>query len=154
GQVQQVKHSGMRKTIAQRLTQSKTTVPHFYVTQDCNIDALLEIRGQINEDAEVKNKGYKLSVNDFVLKAVALALREVPEANVSWDDAHMNVYSDVNVCVAVSTPGGLITPIVAHADLKSLPEISHNVKDLAMRAKDGKLSPSEYQGGSFTISNM
>ncbi|OFX11939.1 MAG: pyruvate dehydrogenase complex dihydrolipoamide acetyltransferase [Alphaproteobacteria bacterium RIFOXYD12_FULL_60_8] len=146
-----VPHTTMRKVIAKRLTQSKQTVPHFYLTVDCRIDALLAARKEINAHAP---DGVKLSVNDFVIKAVALALRKVPEANVSWTDDAMVHYNTVDISVAVATPGGLITPVLRHADHKGLAELSAEVKELAGRAKDGKLSPEEYQGGGFTISNL
>jgi len=143
--------SGMRKTIAARLSESKQTVPHFYLTVDCRIDALLAARKQMNDSAD---GAFKLSVNDFVIKAVAQALVKVPAANMSWNNTEMIQYHTSDISVAVATPAGLITPIVTNAQAKGLAAISGEMKDLAARAKDGKLKPSEYQGGSFTISNL
>ncbi len=143
-------HSSMRKVIAQRLTESKQTIPHFYVTVDCEIDALLDLRREINDSDE----SLRVSVNDFIVRAVALALGEVPAANASWSDEAMNLYRAADVSIAVSTDGGLITPIVRSAEKKGIAAISAEVKDLAARARDGKLAPEEYQGGTFTISNM
>jgi pyruvate dehydrogenase E2 component (dihydrolipoamide acetyltransferase) len=142
-------NSGFRKTIAKRLTEAKQTVPHFYLTLDCRIDALLELRKRYNESADTKS-----SVNDFVIRAAALALRKVPGANVSWTDEAILAYRDVDISVAVATPNGLITPIVRNADKKSLREIAAEMRDLAARARDGKLKPAEYQGGTFSISNL
>ena len=143
-------HSMMRKVIAQRLTESKQTVPHYYVTVDCEIDALLDLRSEINGSDEA----LRVSINDFIIRAVALALGEVPAANASWSDEAMNLYGAADVSVAVATDGGLITPIVRSAEKKGIAAISAEVKDLAARARDGKLAPEEYQGGTFTISNM
>ena len=143
-------HSMMRKVIAARLTESKQTIPHYYVTIDCEIDALLGLREEINGSDEA----LRISVNDFIIRAVALALKEVPAANVSWADDAMNLYASADVSVAVATEGGLITPIVRSADKKGIAAISMEMKNLASRAKDGKLTPEEYQGGTFTISNM
>jgi pyruvate dehydrogenase E2 component (dihydrolipoamide acetyltransferase) len=141
----------MRKVIARRLSESTQTVPHFYVTMDCDIDALLDIRKEINDTDET----LKVSVNDFVIRACGLALRQVPEANVSWGDDGMTVYDAADISIAVATDaGGLITPIVRAADKKGLAEISTEMKDLAVRARTGKLAPEEYQGGTFSISNM
>jgi pyruvate dehydrogenase E2 component (dihydrolipoamide acetyltransferase) len=146
-----VPHSNMRKVIARRLSQSTQTIPHFYVTMDCDIDALLALRKEINGSDE----SLKISVNDFVIRACALALRKVPEANVSWGDDGMIVYDAADISVAVATDaGGLITPIVRAADRKGLAAISAEMKDLAARARVGKLKPEEYQGGTFSISNM
>jgi pyruvate dehydrogenase E2 component (dihydrolipoamide acetyltransferase) len=142
-------NSGFRKTIAKRLTEAKQTVPHFYLTLDCRIDALLDLRKRYNESADTK-----ASVNDFVIRAAALALRKVPGANVSWTDEAILAYRDVDISVAVATPNGLITPIVRNADTKSLREIAGEMRDLAARARDGKLKPAEYQGGTFSISNL
>jgi pyruvate dehydrogenase E2 component (dihydrolipoamide acetyltransferase) len=150
----------MRKTIARRLMESKLTVPHFYLTIDCELDALLALRAQLNAAAPVikTEKGevpaYKLSVNDLVIKATALALRDIPEANVSWTDAGMVKHKHSDVGVAVSIPGGLITPIVRGAETKALSAISNEMKDLAKRARDRKLKPSEYQGGTTSVSNL
>jgi pyruvate dehydrogenase E2 component (dihydrolipoamide acetyltransferase) len=146
-----VPHSNIRKVIARRLSQSTQTIPHFYVTMDCDIDALLALRKEINETDE----SLKISVNDFVIRACALALRKVPEANVSWGEDGMIVYDAADISVAVATDaGGLITPIVRAADRKGLAAISAEMKDLAARARVGKLKPEEYQGGTFSISNM
>lgn len=153
-------HDGMRKTIAKRLVESKQTVPHFYVTVDCELDALLKLRSQLNAAAPIKKTeagdkpAYKLSVNDMIIKATALALKAVPAANVSWLDSGMLWHKHVDVGVAVSIPNGLITPIVRHADEKSFSMISNEMKDLAKRARERKLKPEEYQGGSTSVSNM
>jgi pyruvate dehydrogenase E2 component (dihydrolipoamide acetyltransferase) len=144
-------NSIFRKTIARRLTEAKQTVPHFYLTLDCRIDALLSVRKGYNANAE---DGVKLSVNDFVIRAAALALRKVPDANVSWAEDAILAYRDVDISIAVATPNGLITPIVKRADTKSLRQISTEMRDLATRARDGKLKPDEYQGGTFSISNL
>jgi pyruvate dehydrogenase E2 component (dihydrolipoamide acetyltransferase) len=155
-----VPHDGMRKTIARRLVESKQTVPHFYLTIDCELDALLALRSQINSAAPLikTEKGevpaYKLSVNDLVIKAVALALRDIPEANVSWTEGGMVKHKRADVGVAVSIPGGLITPIVRQSESKTLSAISNEMKDLAKRARDRKLKPDEYQGGSTSVSNL
>ncbi|MGH6774498.1 pyruvate dehydrogenase complex dihydrolipoamide acetyltransferase [Brucella tritici] len=155
-----VPHDGMRKTIARRLVESKQTVPHFYLTIDCELDALLALRSQINAAAPMikTEKGevpaYKLSVNDLVIKAVALALRDIPEANVSWTEGGMVKHKRADVGVAVSIPGGLITPIVRQSESKTLSAISNEMKDLAKRARDRKLKPEEYQGGSTSVSNL
>ncbi len=143
--------SGMRKTIAARLSESKQTVPHFYLTVDCRIDALLAARKQLNDMPGAKAK---LSVNDFVIKAVASSLMAVPAANAAFTETDMIQYKNADISVAVATPGGLITPIVKGAENKSLAAISTEMKDLATRARDGKLKPSEYQGGTFSISNL
>ncbi|WP_165219782.1 pyruvate dehydrogenase complex dihydrolipoamide acetyltransferase [Affinirhizobium pseudoryzae] len=156
GSYELVPHDGMRKTIAKRLVESKQTIPHFYVTVDCELDALLALRAQLNDAAPRKDgaPAYKLSVNDMVIKAMALALRDVPDANVSWTDANMVKHKHADVGVAVSIPGGLITPIIRKAELKSLSAISNEMKDLGKRAKDRKLKPEEYQGGTTAVSNM
>lgn len=145
-----IPHTNMRRTIAQRLGEAKRSVPHFYLSVDCCVDALLDIRRQMNRQVD----GVKLSVNDFIVKAVALALRRIPACNASWTDDAIRRYRDVDISVAVATPNGLITPIVRNADQKSLGRISGDVKDLAARAREGKLKPEEYQGGGFTISNL
>jgi len=150
---EEIPHSSMRKVIASRLTESKQTVPHFYVTMDINLDELLALRSQINERA-AKTGGAKISVNDFIIRACAIALENVPEANVSWTDNAMRQYSRADVSVAVATPAGLITPIVRDAAGKSLGKISGEMKELAAKARDGKLKPEEYQGGTFSISNL
>ncbi|MEX2643847.1 MAG: pyruvate dehydrogenase complex dihydrolipoamide acetyltransferase, partial [Acetobacterales bacterium] len=150
----EVKHSNVRKVIARRLTESKQTVPHFYLTVDCEIDALLTARKQINDMSPEGEGAYKLSVNDFIIKAVAVGLRRVPGANASWTDTAVRQYQAVDISIAVATPGGLITPIIHNADLKGLAQISNEMKDLAKRARDNKLKPEEYQGGGFSISNL
>ncbi|SOE18741.1 pyruvate dehydrogenase E2 component (dihydrolipoamide acetyltransferase) [Hoeflea halophila] len=156
GSYELVKHDGMRKTIARRLQESKQTIPHFYVTVDCELDALLALRSQLNKSAPVRDDkpAYKLSVNDMVIKALALALRDVPDANVSWTDENMVVHKHSDVGVAVSIPGGLITPIIRSAEQKTLSAISNEMKDLGKRAKERKLKPEEYQGGTTSVSNM
>ena len=160
GSYELVPHDGMRKVIARRLMESKLTVPHFYLTIDCELDALLALRSQLNAAAPMikSEKGevpaYKLSVNDLVIKATALALRDIPEANVSWTDAGMVKHKHADVGVAVSIPGGLITPIVRGAETKALSVISNEMKDLAKRARDRKLKPTEYQGGTTSVSNL
>lgn len=155
----QIPHSGMRKVIARRLLESKQTVPHFYLTVEIALDALMQARAELNDYAQAKaGKGgtaaYKISVNDMVIKAVALGLRDKPECNVSWYDDAMIQYNNVDISVAVATEGGLITPIVKNADQKSLPQISNEMKDLAKRARENKLKPEEFQGGGFSISNL
>jgi pyruvate dehydrogenase E2 component (dihydrolipoamide acetyltransferase) len=145
----EIPHSGMRRTIARRLAESKASVPHFYLTTECNVDALVALRAEIN-----KASPRKISINDFVIRAMASALSQVPEANVTWTDTAIRQYDSVDISVAVSTPTGLITPIVRGADRKSLGAISAEVAALAERARAGKLQPSEYEGGSFSISNL
>ncbi len=156
GSYELVPHDGMRKTIAKRLQESKQTIPHFYVTVDCELDALLALRTQINNAAPMRDgkHAYKVSVNDMVIKAMALALRDVPDANVSWTDQAMVKHKHADVGVAVSIPGGLITPIIRKAEEKSLSAISNEMRDLGKRAKDRKLKPEEYQGGTTAVSNM
>lgn len=151
-----VPHDSMRKVIARRLTESKSTVPHFYVSADCRIDVLLKLRADLNKAAPLKDTApsYKLSINDMVIKAWAMALRDVPAANVSWTDAAMLHYAHVDIGVAVSIAGGLITPIIRQAETKSLSAISNEMKDLATRAKTRKLKSEEYNGGSSAISNL
>jgi len=150
----EVASTTMRKVIAQRLTEAKRDIPHFYLTVDCEVDALLAMRKDLNARTPEGEGAYKLSVNDFVVRAVALALRQVPAANATWTDAAVLLYSAIDVAVAVATPGGLITPVVRGADNKGLAAISNEIKSLAERARDGKLAPEEYQGGGFTISNL
>ncbi|MGQ2907246.1 MAG: pyruvate dehydrogenase complex dihydrolipoamide acetyltransferase [Aliihoeflea sp.] len=160
GSYEIVPHDNMRKTIARRLVEAKSTVPHFYLTLDCEIDSLLSLRKQINDAAPVKKteKGeapaYKLSVNDLVIKAMAMALVAVPDANVSWSEGGMLKHKHADVGVAVSIPGGLITPIIRKADQKSLSAISNEMKDMAARARNKKLKPEEYQGGTTAVSNL
>jgi pyruvate dehydrogenase E2 component (dihydrolipoamide acetyltransferase) len=150
-----VPNSTMRKVIARRLSESKATIPHFYVTMDIEIDALLKLRGDLNARSPKDGPGaYKLSVNDLVIKATAATLRRFPACNASWTEDAIIQYHDVDISVAVSIPEGLITPIVRKADMKGLAAISAEMKDLAARAKSGKLKPEEFQGGGFSISNM
>ncbi|MCC2646711.1 MAG: pdhC [Rickettsiaceae bacterium] len=148
-----VPNSNMRKVIAKRLLESKQTVPHFYLTVECEVDKLLKVRKEMNDAATDVNP-YKLSVNDFVIKAVAMALKAVPEANASWEEAAIKLYNNVDISVAVAIEGGLITPIIKNADIKSISQLSQEMKDLAKRARDNKLAPHEFQGGSFSISNL
>ena len=142
-------NNAVRKVIAKRLTESKQFVPHFYLSVDCELDALLALRKKLNEEA-----GVKVSVNDFIIRATALAMKKIPAANVSWTDSATLQYKDADVCVAVATSNGLITPLVKKADTKSLAQISEEIKDLAARAREGKLRPEEFQGGGFTVSNL
>ena len=143
--------STMRKTIARRLTESKQQVPHFYLTVDCEIDGLLELRKTLNDKAD---GAYKLSVNDLVIKVAAIALRRVPKANASWTDEGVKLYKSADISVAVAIEGGLITPVVRQADNKGLETISSEMKELSERARKGKLGPEEYQGGTFSVSNL
>ncbi|QBL93208.1 Dihydrolipoyllysine-residue succinyltransferase component of 2-oxoglutarate dehydrogenase complex [Komagataeibacter saccharivorans] len=150
-----VPHSTMRKVIARRLTEAKSTIPHFYVEMDVQLDALMALRSQMNAASPAEGPGaYKISVNDMLIKAVAVTLRRVPKVNVSYTDDAVLVYDDVDISVAVSIPDGLITPIVRKADTKSLRQISTETRDLVARARAGKLKPEEFQGGTFSISNM
>ncbi len=144
-----VPNSGVRKVIAKRLMESKLTVPHFYLSVDCVIDELLELRKRTNTV-----EGVKISVNDFIIRAVAMSLRKVPAANAAWTDDAILLFKNIDVSVAVATPNGLITPIVKQADIKTVAQISKEMKDLAQRAKDGKLRPEEFMGGGFSISNL
>ena len=157
GSYELVPHDGMRRTIAQRLTASVQTIPHFYETMDCDIGWLMVAREEINAAAPKNKDGkstYRLSVNDFVIKALALALQRVPDANVSWTEAGMLKHKHSDIGVAVALPGGLITPIVRNAESKSLSAISNEMRDLAMRARERKLKPHEYQGGTSSVSNL
>lgn len=150
-----VPNSSMRKVIARRLAESKATIPHFYVSADVDIDALLKIRADLNARSPKDGPGaYKLSVNDLVIKATAVTLRRFPNVNAIWTEDAILQLHDVDISVAVSIPDGLITPIVKSADIKGLAAISNEMKDLAARAKTGKLKPEEFQGGGFSISNM
>ena len=150
-----VPNSSMRKVIARRLSESKATIPHFYVSADVEIDALLKIRADLNARSPKDGPGaYKLSVNDLVIKATAVTLRRFPNVNAMWTEDAILQLHDVDISVAVSIPDGLITPIVKNADIKGLAAISNEMKDLAARAKSGKLKPEEFQGGGFSISNM
>ena len=144
--------NGMRKTIAARLTEAKQTVPHFYLRRDINLDALLSFRGELNKQLAARD--VKLSINDFIIKACALALQSVPDANAVWAGDRVFNLKPSDVAVAVAIEGGLFTPVLKDADVKSLSALSAEMKDLATRAKDRKLAPHEYQGGSFAISNL
>ena len=148
---ERIRHTNMRKVIARRLTESKQTVPHFYLTVDCEIDALLEARREINLRAP---EGVKVSVNDFVVKALATALCRVPDANAAWTEDGLLKFQQVDVSVAVSVPNGLVTPVVRGAESKGLARISAEMADFAARARDGKLMPEEYQGGTTSVSNL
>ena len=157
GSYEIVPHDGMRRTIAQRLTQSIQTIPHFYLTIDCDIGRLLAARAEINEAAPTdkeKKPLYKLSVNDFVIKAMAIALQRIPNCNVSWTEAGMLKHKHSDIGVAVAMPGGLITPIIRKAETKSLSAISTEMKDFAARARARKLKPEEYLGGTTAVSNL
>lgn len=147
-----VKLSLMRKTIARRMAESKATVPHFYLTLDCNLDALLKLRADLN--AGLESRGVKLSVNDLLIKALGVALEQVPDANVSYAGDTLIKYKRADISVAVAIPGGLITPIITDAGGKALSKIAVEAKDLAARARDGKLQPHEFQGGTASISNL
>jgi pyruvate dehydrogenase E2 component (dihydrolipoamide acetyltransferase) len=157
GSYEVVPHDNIRKVIARRLLEAKLTIPHFYLTVDCNIDKLVAAREEINA-AAVKDKegkpAYKISVNDFVIKALALALQRVPDANVTWTEGAMLRHRHSDIGVAVSIPGGLITPVIRKAEQKSLSAISNEMKDFAARARARKLKPEEYQGGSSAVSNL
>jgi pyruvate dehydrogenase E2 component (dihydrolipoamide acetyltransferase) len=157
GSYEVVPHDAMRKVIAQRLQQSTQTIPHFYLTIDCDIGKLMQAREEINGVAPKDKDGkpaYKLSVNDFVVKALAVALQRVPNANVSWTESGMLKHKQSDIGVAVALPGGLITPIVRHAEQKTLSAISNEMRDLAARARNRKLKPEEYQGGTSAVSNV
>ena len=149
---EEVSLDGMRKTIAARLTEAKQNVPHFYLRKDIELDALLAFRGQLNKTLEPR--GVKLSVNDFIIKACALELQQVPDANAVWANDRVLSLKPSDVAVAVAIEGGLFTPVLKDADMKSLSALSAEMKDLASRARDRKLAPHEYQGGSFAISNL
>ena len=157
GSYEAVPHDNVRKVIARRLLEAKLTIPHFYLTLDCNIGKLLAAREEINAAAHKDKDGktaYKISVNDFVIKALALALQRVPNANVTWTEGAMLRHKHSDIGVAVSIPGGLITPVVRHAEQKSLSVISNEMKDFAARARARKLAPQEYQGGTSAVSNL
>ena len=145
-----IPNNGIRKVVARRLLESKQTVPHFYLSVDCELDALLAVRKQLNEAGQ----SYKISVNDFVIKATGVALAQYPAANVSWTDDNVVQYERADVSVAVATANGLITPIIKDAANKSLKDISNEMKELAAKAKDGKLKPAEFQGGTISVSNL
>ena len=142
----------MRRIIAERLSMAKATIPHFYLAIDCRLDELLSLRAQLNEALE--SRGEKISINDFIIRAMALALRDNPAANASWTSKGMLRHSHADIAVAVAVEGGLFTPIIRHAESKSVAEISREMKELAGRARAGKLAPHEYQGGSSSISNL
>jgi pyruvate dehydrogenase E2 component (dihydrolipoamide acetyltransferase) len=144
-----VSHTGMRRAIARRLTESKSTVPHFYVTADCKVDALLELRKSINESSPVK-----ISLNDIIVKAVASALMDVPESNVVWNAEAMHKYESADIAVAVTTDGGLLTPVIRGVEKRSLSNLSMEIAELAGRARAGKLRQEELEGGSFAVSNL
>ena len=160
GTYELVPHDNMRKTIARRLVEAKSTIPHFYLTLDCELDALLALRKQINDAAPTvktekgEQPAYKVSVNDMIIKAMAVALMAVPDANASWTEGGMLKHRHADVGVAVSIPGGLITPIVRKAEQKTLSTIANEMKDLASRARNRKLKPEEYQGGTTAVSNL
>jgi pyruvate dehydrogenase E2 component (dihydrolipoamide acetyltransferase) len=157
GSFEEIPHDSMRKTIARRLVEAKQTIPHFYLTVDCELDALLSLREQINNAAPKDKDGkpsYKVSVNDFVIKALAMSLQRVPDANVTWTEGAMLKHKHSDVGVAVSIPGGLITPVIRKAEMKGLSQISNEMKDYAARARARKLKPDEYQGGSAAVSNL
>jgi len=149
---EEVKLDGMRKIIASRLTEAKQSVPHFYLRRDINLDALMKFRSQLNKQLE--GRGVKLSVNDFIIKACALALQQVPKANAVWAGDRTLKFTKSDVAVAVAIEGGLFTPVLRDSEMKSLSALSFEMKDLATRARDRKLAPHEYQGGSFAISNL
>ena len=144
--------TNMRQTIAKRLTQSKQTIPHYYLTVNLNVDELLQLRQRAN--ATLAKENVKLSVNDFIVKAAALACKKIPQVNSIWQDTFIRQHNRVDVCVAVSTESGLITPIVFNAENKGIQDIGTEIKGLAERARQGKLQPHEFQGGTFTISNL
>ncbi len=157
GSYDAVPHDNIRKVIARRLLEAKLTIPHFYLTLECNIGKLVAAREEINTAAPKDKDGkpaYKISVNDFVIKALALALQRVPDANVTWTEGAMLRHKHSDVGVAVSIPGGLITPVVRQAEQKSLSVISNEMKDFAARARARKLAPHEYQGGTSAVSNL
>ena len=157
GSYELVQHDTMRKVIARRLVESKQTIPHFYVSVDVTLDHLLELRERLNLQAPTDKEGkplWKISVNDFIIKAMALALIKVPDANVSWTESAMVKHKHADIGIAVSIPGGLITPVVRSAELKGLAQISTEMKDYAARARNRRLKPEEYTGGSAAISNM
>lgn len=152
-----VKNNNIRKVIARRLLESKQNVPHFYLSCELNIDKLQELRSALNEVAPQDEKGnpaYKISVNDLIIKATAMALKKVPAANSAWSDEAVLLYNNIDISMAVAIDGGLITPIIKNADQKTIQAISKEAKDLAKKARDGKLQPEEFQGGSFSISNL
>ena len=154
GSYTEIPNSSARKIIAERLTASSRDIPSYMVTVDCEIDRLLEMRKDLNGRSPEGEDAYKISVNDFIIRAIALAMRKVPGVNTSWTEAAIQQYDDIDVSVAVATEDGLITPIIRSADQKDLAKISIEMKDLALRARDNKLMPEEFQGGGFTVSNL
>ena len=157
GSFEEIPHASMRKTIARRLVEASRTIPHFYLTTDCNLDALMSLREAINAAAPVDKDAkptYRISVNDFIVKALALALIRVPDTNVTWTETTMLKHKHADIGIAVATPGGLITPIVRAAETKSLSAIANETKGFAARARARKLRPEEYEGGSSTVSNL
>ncbi|MEP4190552.1 MAG: 2-oxo acid dehydrogenase subunit E2, partial [Sneathiella sp.] len=150
GEHEEIPLNGMRKTIAKRLTEAKQNIPHFYLTVECELDNLLAMRKELNS----RSDDYKISVNDFVIRASALSLKKLPVANAIWGGDKILQYKDIDISVAVAVDGGLITPVIRTADQKGLAGISDEMKELAGKAKDGKLMPEEYQGGCFSISNL
>ncbi|MDO9441478.1 MAG: 2-oxo acid dehydrogenase subunit E2, partial [Beijerinckiaceae bacterium] len=157
GSFEEIPHDSMRKTIARRLVEAKSTIPHFYLTVDCELDTLLAAREAINNGAPKEKDGkpaYKVSVNDFIIKALAVALQRVPDANVTWTEGTMLKHKHSDIGVAVSIPGGLITPVIRKAETKGLATIANEMKDYAARARARKLKPEEYQGGSSAVSNL
>ena len=153
GEYEEVPHDSMRKAIAKRLTSAKALIPHYYLSIDCNLTSLMATRAALNAAAG-KNAAYKLSVNDFVVKASAMALMKHPDVNASWTDTAILKHKHADVGIAVAIPSGLITPIVFAAETKGLAAISNEVKELAVKAKDKKLKPNEYEGGGFSVSNL
>src|SRR5206468_8142277 len=150
----EIPHSGMRRIIAQRLTEAKREQPHFYLTIDCELDSLLKLRADLNARSPEGPGSYKLSVNDVLIKAAAVALKRVPAANASWTDTAIRLYQSADISVAVAVPNGLVTPVIRNAEAKGLAQISAEMKALAEKARAGKLAPEEYQGGTFSLSNL
>ena len=148
---EEIPHSRTRQVIAQRLGESKRTIPHFYLEVHCRIDALLRVRDEIQGR---RDGGLKLSINDFVIRAAALALRAVPEVNACWTESATRRFSRIDLAVAIATEAGLVAPVIRDADHKGLADLSAEIRDLAQRARDGRLRPEEFQGGTFTVSNL
>jgi pyruvate dehydrogenase E2 component (dihydrolipoamide acetyltransferase) len=151
---EEVPLNNMRKTIAKRLSESKQTVPHFYLSVDIEMDEVFKVRKELNDRAQARGEDYKLSVNDFIIRACALSLKKVPQANAAFNGSSALFFEHADVSVAVAIEGGLITPVIKQAETKGLATISKEMKDLAKRARDGKLKPEEYQGGTFSLSNL
>jgi pyruvate dehydrogenase E2 component (dihydrolipoamide acetyltransferase) len=154
GSFETIRLSAMRKTIARRMTEAKQQVPHFYLRMRCSMDAVIDVRAQLNRELANEGSDTKISINDFILRATALALRDVPAANVSFAGNEMHLFDRVDVSIAVATDGGLVAPVVRDADRKGLATLANEVKALAVKAREGKLRPEQYQGGTFTISNL